>query len=67
MGNHGKFTMVRSLIWLVLVIVQSIHDVGLFSVGIILVLLLDCLHEFIQLTDLLVCIESAPVKSDNLQ
>jgi hypothetical protein len=48
------------------VVVQSIDNAGFFSVGIILVLLMDRLHEFVQLADLLICIQSACVKCDSL-
>jgi hypothetical protein len=44
------------------VAVQSIDYPGFFGIGIILVLLLDCLHEFVQLANLLVCIQSIHVK-----
>jgi hypothetical protein len=49
------------------VVVQSIDNAGFFSVGIILVLLMDRLHEFVQLADLLICIQSACVKCDSLK
>jgi hypothetical protein len=48
------------------VVVQSIDDPGFFGIGIILVLLLDRLHEFVQLANLLICIQSAHVKRDYL-
>jgi hypothetical protein len=35
------------------------YNVGTFGLAVLMVLFLDCLHEFIQLADLLVCIPSA--------
>jgi hypothetical protein len=44
------------------VAVQSIDDPGFFGIGIILILLLDSLHEFVQLANLLICVPSAHVR-----
>jgi hypothetical protein len=44
----------RSLVWLRFVIVEGIHNTGFLSISVVLILFLDGLHEFIQLTDLLI-------------
>lgn len=64
LNKHSRFTKSqRSVIWLRSVIVQGIHDVSFLGFGVLLVLFLNSLHEFVHLADLLVCEASVYVNS----
>jgi hypothetical protein len=53
-GTDTRTSLVRSQSRLCMM-VQRIYNGSFFSVGILLVLLLDRLHKLVQLADLLVC------------